>query len=115
MPPQAVKKRKVIRSAATEHDRMTKGQQIVNLIWENTQARIALFVIVVGMVINSIVIILMIILIREVTVVQVALISLCLQFINFTSGIVIGFYFSRTNHQAIGGIGRKPRQKYTGR
>lgn len=114
MPPQVVKKTRK-RSTATEHDRMTKGQQIVNLIWENTQARIAFFVIVCGMGVNAVVVIACIVLIKEITVIQLALISLCLQFINYTSGIVIGFYFSRTNHQAIGGIGRKPQQKYTGR
>lgn len=98
-----------------QEDLTTAGQRTINLIWENTQARIALFVVVAGMVINSLVILLLIILIREITVVQVALISLCLQFINFTAGIVIGFYFSRTNHAAIGGIGNKPIQKYEGR
>lgn len=85
------------------------------MIWEHTQAKIALFVMICGMLINSVVVLLLILLVRQVSTVQVALISLCLQFINFTSGIVIGFYFSRTNHQAIGGVGRKPSTRYTGR
>jgi hypothetical protein len=29
--------------------------------------------------------------------------------------LVIGFYFSRTNHSAIGGVGPKPEQEYQGR
>lgn len=29
--------------------------------------------------------------------------------------LVIGFYFSRTNHTQIGGLGKKPEQKYAGR
>lgn len=98
-----------------QEDLTTAGQRAINMIWETTQARIALFVVVCGMVVNSIVVLLLILLIRDITVVQVALISLCLQFINFTCGIVIGFYFSRTNHAAIGGIGQKPVAKYEGR
>ena len=30
-------------------------------------------------------------------------------------GMVTGFYFSRTNHAAIGGVGKQPVQKYEGR
>lgn len=98
-----------------EQEKTTAGQRRINLIWETTQAKIALFVVVVGVSINAIVILLCFIFIRDVTVNQVVLISLCLQFINLTAGIVIGFYFSRTNHQAIGGEGEKPVQKYQGR
>jgi hypothetical protein len=29
--------------------------------------------------------------------------------------LIVGFYFSRTNHTAIGGIGSKPEQRYEGR
>jgi hypothetical protein len=98
-----------------QEDLTTAGQRAINLIWENTQARIALFVVAAGMLVNMAVVLILILLIRDVTVEQVALISLCLQFINLTCGIVIGFYFSRTNHAAIGGIGSKPTQKYEGR
>lgn len=98
-----------------QQDLTTAGQRAINLIWENTQARIALFVVVAGMLVNAAVILLLILLIRNITVVEVALISLCLQFVNLTCGIVIGFYFSRTNHAAIGGIGAKPVQEYEGR
>jgi len=99
----------------SQQDKTTEGQRTINLLWENTQSRIALFVVICGMVLNSVVVVLLILLIRDITVVQIALISLCLQFVNFTSGIVIGFYFSRTNHAAIGGIGSKPVQEYEGR
>lgn len=98
-----------------QEDLTTAGQRAINLIWENTQARIALFVVVLGMIVNSAVVLLLILIIRDITVVQVALISLCLQFVNLTCGIVIGFYFSRTNHAAIGGMGAKPIQEYKGR
>lgn len=29
--------------------------------------------------------------------------------------LIVGFYFSRTNHAAIGGVGAKPMSEYTGR
>lgn len=98
-----------------QEDLTTAGQRTINLIWENTQSRIALFVVIAGMLVNSAVVLVLILLNREINVVQVALISLCLQFVNLTCGIVIGFYFSRTNHAAIGGMGAKPVQKYEGR
>ena len=36
-------------------------------------------------------------------------------FLSFVCGNVVGFYFSRTNHAAIGGIGVKPNEEYKGR
>jgi len=98
-----------------EQEKTTAGQRRINLIWETTQAKIALFVVVVGVSVNALVVVLCILYIKEVSVNQLALVSICLQFINLTAGIVIGFYFSRTNHQAIGGEGEKPVQEYKGR
>jgi hypothetical protein len=102
-------------STEAEKEKTTAGQRRINLIWETTQAKIALFVVVVGVSVNALVIVLSILYIKNVSVNQLALVSICLQFINLTAGIVIGFYFSRTNHQAIGGEGEKPVQKYEGR
>lgn len=97
-------------------DLVTAGQRHINLIWENTQSRIAIVVVVVGIIINSLVILMILFLDQEVSVTQLALISICLQFINLTVGIVIGFYFSRTNHSAQGGVGTKAVEyPYTGR
>lgn len=93
----------------------TAGQRAINLIWEHTQSKIAKFVVVSGMLVNCISVLIMLLINHNITVVQVALVSLCLQFVNLTCGIVIGFYFGRTNHTAIGGIGKKPAQKYQGR
>lgn len=106
-----------LRPTTTEaQDAVSEGQRRINLIWENTQSRIALMVVTAGVVLNSVVVLLVVFLNRETTVPQLSLISICLQFINLTVGIVIGFYFSRVNHQAIGGIGPKPpEQPYTGR
>lgn len=98
-----------------EQDVTTEGQRRINLIWETTQSRIALLVVVAGVAVNSAIVTAIIFFNREVSVNQLALISISLQFINLTVGIVIGFYFSRTNHAAKGGIGPKTEYPYTGR
>lgn len=100
--------KEIVEANIDQQSKMTEGQRNINLLWETTQSKIALFVVIAGIFTNSIVVLLLILLIRNITVVQIALISMCLQFINLTTGIVIGFYFSRTNHTAIGGIGMKP-------
>lgn len=91
----------------SEQQIITAGQRNINLMWETTQSRIALFVVIVGITINCLVVLMLLFTSRDITVNQLAVISIALQFINLTAGIVIGFYFSRTNHTAIGGIGPK--------
>ncbi len=83
-----------------QEDLTTAGQRRVNLIWERTQAVIALCVVfatmgasLYGMVKD----------LQIPTLMAVAF------------GTVVGFYFSRTNHAAIGGVGIKPSEKYVGR
>lgn len=99
-----------------QQDVTTEGQRAINKIWENTQSRIALMVVISGVMVNSIVILFIVFLDKEVSVTQLSLISISLQFINLTTGIVIGFYFSRTNHSAQGGVGPKVADApYTGR
>lgn len=87
----------------TEQQNLTvEGQRKVNLIWEYTQAFIAILVIISNMIAG---------LYYAFTGNEggvPSVLSSCLF-------LVIGFYFSRTNHQAIGGIGEKPLQKYQGR
>lgn len=82
---------------------MRAGQRRVNLIWEWTQAVLAVQIIIANMVVgivqglgyagN-----------REYPVILSSALFL-----------VIGFYFGRTNHSAVGGIGKKPAGEYTGR
>lgn len=87
-----------------QQDLTTAGQRRVNLIWEYTQAAIAVIVVLANIfaalfnVFNG----------RDIDVPIILSSSLFL---------IIGFYFSRTNHQAIGGVGEKVNeaQKYTGR
>lgn len=98
-----------------QEDLVAERQQDVNILWETTQSRIALVVVFAGVLVNAVIIVMIVFLNREVTVTQLSLISICLQFINLTAGIIIGFYFSRTNHQARGGVGSKPVEDYQGR
>jgi hypothetical protein len=90
-------------TTTAQEDITTAGQRKVNLIWEYTQAVVAL--IVVGATMASGVYDAFTHSDKQVpTIMSVAF------------GTVVGFYFSRTNHQAIGGVGRKPSQQtYEGR
>lgn len=99
-----------------QQDLTTSGQRAINRIWEYTQSGIALMVVVSGVLVNSAIVFFVIFNNREVSTTQLSLISISLQFINLTTGIIIGFYFSRTNHSAQGGIGPKVADApYTGR
>jgi hypothetical protein len=78
------------------------GQRRINLIWEYTQAAIALVVVVVAL--------------------GAALLAMwqgkeVSAFLSFVCGNVVGFYFSRTNHEKVGGVGPKAQndQSFLGR
>lgn len=85
-----------------QEDFTTAGQRKVNLIWEYTQAFIAIVVIIANMTAG----VLYAFRGLEGDIPLVLSSSLFL---------VIGFYFSRTNHQSIGGVGKQPSQEYQGR
>jgi hypothetical protein len=78
------------------------GQRKINLIWEYTQAIIAIFVVfsTLG------------------TAIYMEIKGRMDQIPTIFStafGMIVGFYFARTNHAAIGGLGAKPKQDYEGR
>ena len=84
-----------------QEDLTTAGQRKVNLIWEYTQAAIALMVVLATLIAGAIG------MLKDVQVPTIIAVAF---------GMVTGFYFSRTNHAAIGGIGPKPSpQAYEGR
>jgi hypothetical protein len=89
-------------TTTTQQDMTTAGQRKINLIWEVTQALIALTVVVSNVIIW-------------------VLASLNGKNSPIPEGLtnalflIVGFYFSRTNHAAIGGVGPKPAQPYDGR
>ncbi len=83
-----------------QEDLTFEGQRRINLIWESTQSLIAKIVVIFTMVIAAYCVYVG----KEVP----ALVAMAF-------GTVVGFYFSRTNHAAIGGVGRKAASQYQGR
>jgi len=82
-------------STTVQEDMSTAGQRRINMVWEFTQAVIALTV--------------------TIALVYVSINKIDSEELKNAFFLIIGFYFSRTNHAAIGGIGKKPQGKYEGR
>jgi hypothetical protein len=80
-------------TTTSEEDRHALGQRRINLIWEATQAAIALSVIWGSM--GAAI---------WITVRDPANRLMAFLFLSNVVSIVIGFYFGRTNHQRIGGV-----------
>lgn len=90
-------------TTTTQEDLTTAGQRRVNLIWEYTQAFIAVVVILANMSVG------VVFALRRIPAGDYPGV------LSSSLFLIVGFYFSRTNHQAIGGVGRKPTQPYEGR
>ena len=88
-------------TTTVQEDITLAGQRRINLIWEHTQAIIALMVVVANLIAGIATVF------GKGKEIPAGLSN--------TLFLVIGFYFSRTNHAAVGGIGSKPESKYTGR
>ena len=78
-----------------QQDLTTAGQRRINLIWEYTQAVIAIM----ATFDSLLVITLMVIRHEDLNKFPLFLASLEM--------LIVGFYFSRTNHTAVGGVGAK--------
>lgn len=78
-----------------QQDMVVAGQRRINLIWEVTQAVIAI-----GITFASI---------------YIAVFKIESQLMANAFFLIVGFYFSRTNHASIGGVGQKPNPTYEGR
>ena len=78
-----------------QEDLVTKGQRTINLIWEVTQGMIAVAI--------------------TMAVIYCATATIVSEVLTNAFFLIIGFYFSRTNHAAIGGVGNKPESRYEGR
>lgn len=89
----------------TSREAVAMGQRKVNLIWEYTQAMIAVGVVVANLVVGV-----------SIGLYPQAKAEVPPMLTNALF-LVVGFYFSRTNHTATGGVGRKAQsdQEYTGR
>lgn len=89
-------------TTTAQEDLTTAGQRRINLIWEYTQAIIALGVVFSTMASGVF---------AAFTHSQEPVPTI----MSVAFGTVVGFYFSRSNHTAIGGIGHKPNPPYEGR
>ena len=78
-----------------QEDLVTQGQRTINLIWECTQGLIAILI--------------------TVAIIYCAVNKIQSPELTNAFFLIVGFYFSRTNHSAIGGIGKKPNPVYEGR
>jgi hypothetical protein len=90
-----------------EEDIVTAGQRKINLIWETTQSKIALISVISSQTVNIVVIVALLFKTGKIASETIAVITASIAAMNLTVGIIIGFYFSRTNHSAIGGVGKK--------
>lgn len=86
-----------------QEDLTTAGQRRINLVWEYTQAAIAIMVVLANMSVGT------------VHGLGYGTDTEYPFILSSSLFLVVGFYFSRTNHAAIGGVGDKPNSKYTGR
>ncbi len=82
-----------------EQDRKSAGQREINLIWENTQRLIALFVVVMGCLVSGVVVIASTV---TGTGEPSSLVLAAFTLLSNISFLVAGFYFGRTNHARIG-------------
>lgn len=94
-------------STTEEEERVSLGQRNINLIWETTQSQIAKGTVYVDLITNVAVILLLILFRSNISKETIIIIMACLASMSRLSGIIVGFYFSRTNHSAIGGTGKK--------
>lgn len=100
-------------TATEEDERVSAGQRNVNLIWENTQTKIALSVVFSVMAALALVVVIVMMILgtqwqhlsETKTAVLVAVLTGSLSSLTSMGSLVIGFYFGRTNHQRIGGVG----------
>ena len=85
-----------------QEDLTTAGQRKVNLIWEYTQSVLALLVVGANMIVGTY---------HGLAEKQPPYPTI----LSSSLFLIVGFYFSRTNHAAIGGVGPKPSEEYKGR
>ena len=88
-------------TTTAEQDRMTVGQRRINLIWEITQAVIAICVTMTTLYVAS------------ALAVHGGADMVTFGLLSNAFFLVIGFYFGRTNHQRQGGVGG--REQFDGR
>lgn len=85
-------------------DLVTEGQRRVNILWEHTQSYISM-----GVTFSTIAIIGTTVLIAGITGREITqAMATQINYLVVMTTLILSFYFSRTNHQATGGVGPKP-------
>lgn len=97
LPDEARSEKSMPPTTTLQEDVVTAGQRRINLIWELTQSVVALSI--------------------TGTVVYTAVKGISSEVVTNAFFLIIGFYFSRSNHTQVGGLGRKAAesQPYLGR
>ena len=90
-------------TTTSEEDRKTSGQRRINIIWETTQAAIALGVTGTAMYVAA----MLALKDSDQTDSNKSMAITAFLLISNTAFLIIGAYFSRTNHQRVGGVGSK--------
>lgn len=80
----------------------TAGQRNVNLMWETTQAKIALAIVYIVLAVAAVISVVG--MLPWATEKQIALAISAFLLLSNLSTLVIGFYYGRTNHQRVGGV-----------
>lgn len=92
-----------VSSVPSQEALKAEGQREVNLLWERTQAKIALAIVYATLLVAGVLSLSAIV--PGATEKQVALAITAFMLISSLSTLVIGFYYGRTNHQRTGGVG----------
>lgn len=102
-------------TSTQEESKVVEAQRETSRMWETTQMKIAIWAVIGGFVVNALVTTVMLVVVlakisvgESVSSLEFAILMTVLGNISGTSGIIIGFYFSRTNHTKVGGPGYKP-------
>lgn len=90
--------RSVDPNTTAQEDLTTAGQRRINLIWEYTQALIAITITIANVIVGVY---------QGIATLNGGRTEFPI-ILSSSFFLIVGFYFSRTNHAAIGGIGHKP-------
>lgn len=89
-------------TSTEEEDRGTAGQREVNMLWENTQAKLAIAIVRVVLAVAGL--LSLTAMLPWASERQIALAITAFMLLSSLSTLVIGFYYGRTNHQKVGGV-----------